>query len=261
MNLYLPQNETILNSISAELKEINKTLSSLPEGTAGVVMSCGRLRIKGMLNGKPHFYNQEELPLAKQLIYKKFLQIKKQELLEYRKLIKIQQSLENNWKNKSEQYLMENPIRAELIAEFFTDQSQPLYQWMTRPPSCSAPFQLKRTEPTPAGYKVRSKSEVMIIVELIEEKRFFRYEDPLALNGKIYYPDFTIRNPENGKTYWYEHFGRMNDPVYAKQAFNKLADYAAHELIPSVNLIVTFETADKKLSFPQIRNALSLIDL
>ena len=53
----------------------------------------------------------------------------------------------------------------------------------------------------------------------------------------------------------------MDDPEYAKKAFAKLTDYALHGLIPSVNLIVTFETSDKKLSFPQIRNALSLIDL
>ena len=261
MNLSLLQKKDLLTSISDELSQIDQQLSSLPEGSASAIMCSGRLRIKGVLDGKPHYFNQKELPLAKQLIYKKYLKTKHEELLHKKKLLMMQCDFEQNWMGKTKAFLTKNPARTALITEFITDETDPLYQWMAASPSCSAPYQEKRTESSPAGYKVRSKSEVMIIVELIEEKRFFRYEDPLVLNGKIYYPDFTIRNPDNGRTYWYEHFGKMDDPEYARKAFAKLTDYALHGLIPSVNLIVTFETSDKKLSFPQIQNALSLIDL
>ena len=261
--MYLPksQKQDPLTNVYNELREVDRLLAIMPEGSASTVLCSGRRRIKGILNGKPHFYNQQELPLAKQLMYKKYLQIKREELLKQKKLLEIQNDYDNHWIGKANRFLLENPAQAELIADFFTDKTDPLYRWMAAPASTAAPYQEKRTEPSPAGYKVRSKSEVMIIVELIEEKRFFRYEDPLVLSGKIYYPDFTIRNPDNGKTYWYEHFGKMDDPEYAKKAFAKLTDYALHGLIPSVNLIVTFETSDQKLSFPQIRNALSLIDL
>ena len=261
MVLPKPQNQKALTNVNNELREVSRLLSTMPEGTASTFMCSGRLRIKGILNGKPHFYNQQEMPLAKQLMYKKYLQIKKEELLEQRKLLEAQSDYERNWMGKASEYLLRNPVQAAMIAEFFTDKTEPLYQWMTAPDSNAAPYQEKRTEPTPASYRVRSKSEVMIIVVLMENGRFFRYEDPLCLSSKIYYPDFTIRDPKSGKTFWYEHFGKMDDPVYARNAFNKLADYAAHGIIPSVNLIVTFETSDNKLSFPQIQRALSILDL
>ena len=164
------------------------------------------------------------------------------------------------WLGKSEQFLLENPARAALIAEYFTDQNQPLYQWMASPTASAAPHQELRTEPSPAGYKVRSKSEVLAIVVMLEQGRYFRYEDPLLINGTVYYPDFTIRDPVTGKTFWYEHFGKMDDPLYARRQFKKLKDYAAGGLIIGVNLIATFETSTHKLGIPQIQNALTLID-
>ena len=253
--------ESLFSDITDEIQRIRELLQQMPEGTANAFISSGRLRIKGTLNGKAHFYNRSELPLAKQLIYKKYLETRRDELLHCQIALKAQSDFEQNWRGKSEMFLMENPERAALLSEFFTDQNHPLYEWMSAPNCCAAPYQELRTEDSPAGYKVRSKSEVMAIAVLLEQNRFFRYEDPLYLNGTFYYPDFTIRNPKDGKYYWYEHFGKMDDPEYARKTYAKLAVYASCGIIPSVNLITTFETKAQKLNIPHIKQALSILDM
>ena len=79
------------------------------------------------------------------------------------------------------------------------------------------------------------------------------------LNGKIYCPDFTIRDPKTGAFFWYEHFGKMDDPRYVRDAPRKLVVYADNGIIPTINLITTFETKNHKLSFPQIRSAVATV--
>ena len=90
--MYLPksQKQDPLTNVNNELREVDRLLAIMPEGSASTVLCSGRRRIKGILNGKPHFYNQQELPLAKQLMYKKYLQIKREELLKQKKLLEIQ---------------------------------------------------------------------------------------------------------------------------------------------------------------------------
>lgn len=70
----------------------------------------------------------------------------------------------------------------------------------------------------------------------------FRYEAGLQLGNTFVYPDFTIRHPENGKYYYWEHFGMMDDSSYAEKAYAKMQLYTSHGIIPSIQLITTFET-------------------
>ena len=75
--------------------------------------------------------------------------------------------------------------------------------------------------------------------------------------GEIrFYPDFTIRHPENGQLFYWEHFGLMDSPSYSQNAFQKLQIYSAHGYIPSINLITTFETKQKPLNAKTIDNIL-----
>ena len=46
----------------------------------------------------------------------------------------------------------------------------------------------------------------------------YRYECALSLGGVTLFPDFTIRHPGTGALYYWEHFGLMDDPAYAKNA-------------------------------------------
>ena len=63
-----------------------------------------------------------------------------------------------------------------------------------------------------------------------------------------FYPDFTIRHPKTGEIIYWEHFGLMDDPSYYQKTFSKLQLYASYGIIPSINLITTYETQEHPLS-------------
>ena len=76
----------------------------------------------------------------------------------------------------------------------------------------------------------------------------FRYECELYLDNTPIYPDFTIRHPYTGEEYYWEHFGMMNDPFYAKNVPLKLQSYISNHIIPNIQLITTYETQQNPLS-------------
>lgn len=75
-----------------------------------------------------------------------------------------------------------------------------------------------------------------------------RYECELCLGNTIIYPDFTLRHPRTGDTYYWEHFGLMDNPAYCRTMANKLELYTKNGIIPSINLITTYETDNHPLS-------------
>ena len=80
----------------------------------------------------------------------------------------------------------------------------------------------------------------------------FRYECALQLGETIIYPDFTIKHPKTGQIYYWEHFGRMDDPAYYHKPFHKLQLYTMHEIVPSIQLITTYETKKHPLSIEEV---------
>ena len=103
------------------------------------------------------------------------------------------------------------------------------------------------------GELVRSKSEVIIADTLFTYKIPFRYECHLDLNGVIVYPDFTILHPETMEKYYWEHFGLMEKAIYRERTFNKLALYGEHNILPSINLITTYETQSHPINSEYIQ--------
>jgi len=112
---------------------------------------------------------------------------------------------------------------------------------------CGEPYEKNELFPesllhvTLGGRKLRSKSE-LVIASVLEAKRIpFRYEAALSLGDKIYYPDFTILSPRDGKVYYWEHFGMMNDGNYEVSMERKLSDYRKHGIVNWDNLILTYD--------------------
>ena len=99
-----------------------------------------------------------------------------------------------------------------------------------------------------SGNLLRSKSEAIIDMLLYTNRIPFRYECELLLNDISMYPDFTIRHPRTGQTYYWEHFGMMENPAYSKNACSKLQLYTSHGIIPSIHLITTYETKENPLN-------------
>ena len=102
---------------------------------------------------------------------------------------------------------------------------------------------------TDNGERVRSKSEVLIADKLKKMGIPYRYECELKLNtGRIIYPDFTVLNVRKRTVYYYEHFGRMDDPEYVKDVMQRLEWYRQDGIIVGDQLFITWETKDFPLS-------------
>ena len=110
------------------------------------------------------------------------------------------------------------------------------------------------TVPVSETLYVRSKSEAFIAAALQENGIPFRYECELILGSTPYYPDFTIRHPTNGRFIYWEHFGLMDKPDYASRAYSKLRVYNENGIIPTINLITTFETSSSPLNLQLVKS-------
>lgn len=70
----------------------------------------------------------------------------------------------------------------------------------------------------------------------------YKYEHPLVLGGKTYYPDFTVRRRRDGRIFYWEHLGGMDDPDYVTRSLRKLSSYAQYGLVCGNDLLITWES-------------------
>ena len=94
---------------------------------------------------------------------------------------------------------------------------------------------------TSRGLKVRSKSEVSICEVLYANGIEFRYEEVIYLNGRRIVPDFTIRRKSDGKIFYWEHCGLMDDLIYRRRYYEKTDLYTCCDIVPWDNLILTYD--------------------
>ncbi len=85
---------------------------------------------------------------------------------------------------------------------------------------------------TERGDLVRSKSEVIIADKLHARGVNYAYEAPLDLDGSVRFPDFTIQDPDAGKTFYWEHLGLLDDPAYERRWTTKLELYRRSGILP-----------------------------
>ena len=98
--------------------------------------------------------------------------------------------------------------------------------------------------PTHDGAMVRSKSEQSVYNELLKFGIPFQYELELRVNGKTYYPDFTLLDVVNRKEVYYEHFGLLSDANYRLHYFQKTEAYMTLGLTYGTDYFCTFEDAN-----------------
>lgn len=102
---------------------------------------------------------------------------------------------------------------------------------------------------TEQGERVRSKSEKIMADYFYRNGILYKYECPLYLeNFGIVHPDFTFLSKKTRKEIYWEHDGRMDDPIYAKNAVKKIGAYEKNDIYPGERLILTFETEQTILS-------------
>lgn len=222
--------KTQKQQLEKELQKSQAFLKSAPEGalicqkTLHGVKWLQRQEPKDLGTSRKRIYiSQKNKSLAEQLALKKYHKYKIQEINEELKAL-----------NAYLKYHKENLSR--MYASY---KQNPLY-----------PEQ--RNIKTLSGQKVRSKSESLIALKLTEFQIPFRYEAELYLEEQIYYPDFTLRHPDTGNFFYWEHFGLMDNPAYAEKAFDKIGTYITHGIFPFANLLMTFESKENPLDIEQV---------
>ena len=101
--------------------------------------------------------------------------------------------------------------------------------------------------PVKLGFKVRSKSEVIIADWLYEAGILFHYEEQLLLSEDPSCPDFYVPITLIEKYAW-EHFGAMDKENYFHRTRGRVLNYLDHRWFPGINMITTYETKKNPLS-------------
>jgi len=238
--------------LEAEIRSVKEQINVLPEGN----LICAR-------NGK-HYkwyhsdgHNQTYIPkqqrsLAEQLATKKYLSLVLKELQNEKMAIESYLKYHQDNRMLSEELLINNSEYQKLLSSNFRPLSSELCEWAKAPYLSNQKYPQQLIHKTISGRYVRSKSEAIISTILTANKVPFRYECELQMGEIAIYPDFTIRHPKTGKTYYWEHFGRMDDMSYSKNVPIKLQTYISHGIIPSIQLITTYETMENPLSTEKV---------
>lgn len=109
---------------------------------------------------------------------------------------------------------------------------------------------------TTFGLKVRSKAESLIAEQLHRYGIPFRYEQKLYLNGQLFVPDFTFEGAD-GKEFYLEFCGMMNDVNYVRRHYEKRAFYEDAGIVPWRNIVYIYafdNTLDMQVVDAEIRS-------
>lgn len=234
--------------LEKEIQSLNHQIENLPSGNLFFSHNGKYVKWYQCNNGHQTYIKKNNHHLAEQLAKKKYLTAKREELIQELKAVNLYLKHHHSKDSSAEQMLLPNSDYYEFLKSDYLPLSEELNAWMNAPYEQNKMHPEHLLQPTISGHIVRSKSEALIDTILCKNQIPFRYEAALKLKHTTYYPDFTIRHPHTGKTYYWEHFGLMDNPDYSKKAILKLQQYSEHGIIPGIQLLTTFETQETPLS-------------
>lgn len=239
--------------LEQQINSLQQQINQLPDGKI-FCTHYGKYTKWYRNDGETQTYiSKKERHLAEQLALKKYLLLQLKNFQHEKLAIEYYLRHHDTNAEQTELSFYNTPAYKELLSPYVKPIPQELFEWE------NAPYDKNERNPenliheTVSGIHVRSKSEEMIDMVLHNNKIPFRYECKLQLGDKILYLDFTIRHPETGETYYWEHFGLMDDTDYCRKAFAKLHHYASNGIIPSIQLITTYETKNNPLSINDVK--------
>ncbi|MBE5913976.1 MAG: hypothetical protein E7274_07920 [Pseudobutyrivibrio ruminis] len=227
----------------------------MPEGELKAYNNNGSSRWFYINGDKRVYLSRSNKDIAKKLAMKKYYLLKKQLLLEKKYKIESQSAFPCNAQKEFEDFLR-NKNYCDLLGELCFNREG---DWENQKYKTNPYYPEQCNVSCLSGHMVRSKSEAFIDMALVQHGIPFRYECELVLGGQAYYPDFTLRIPDTGKIIYWEHFGRMDDADYARNAFNKMKVFYDYGLIPGHNVIYTFETKNNPFTYADAEAELKII--
>ena len=237
--------------IEEELQQIEEMEKGSPAGELICTRNSGRYKWYLKTRNQSIYLPKRERKLAQELAQKKYHQLRrtdlKRELSACQKYIHMAEANENLSEN-----IMKHAEYERLLDGQYELMSKELEDWVKEAYEKNTGYPENLIVKGTQGKMLRSKSEAIIDRMLYSAGIPFRYEDKLVFENMVLYPDFTIRHPLTGKFFYWEHFGLMDDYDYVNRACQKIKIYCDNGIIPSVNLILTYETKDHPLPIDQV---------
>lgn len=236
------------------IKRTRESLIDMPEGTLRLTMRKGYPQYY-LCNGRQKggsYIPKSEIDLVRKLAQKSYDQ-KVLRLAEkrYRQIAAIIKDYEEH--ELEQIYLEEHVERRKFIRPVEATWQQKKQEW-----SAKEYVGKEFREGTPVilterGERVRSKSEKIMADYFYRNGIEYKYECPLYLKGVgTVYPDFTLLSRKTGEEIYWEHFGRADDPNYARKMVKKIQAYEANDIYQGERLILTYETEEMILNTKKI---------
>ena len=237
--------------VESELEKISTYEKKCPRGELLCAKNSSRYKWYLKEENQTSYLSKNKRELAEMLAVKKYYRYRREEL-------ECELSACNSYlqkillrEDKSEK-LLHHPEFRKLLAKHFTPMKDSLMEWQNAEyERCNKHLETLVVKGT-SGKMLRSKSEAIIDMLLYQNRIPFRYEEKLVLDNITLYPDFVISHPPTGVFIYWEHFGMMDDAKYINQACQKIKLYCENGILPSINLITTFETKEHVLSIEKV---------
>lgn len=236
----LLEEQAYLNNI---IRKVEEELRTAPPGHLRLSNNRKKCRYYHCVDDQDGQYILEKnIDLARALAQKSYnLSVLKKAKQRSNQINKIAKDYANN--EIEELYNALHKDRKKLVHPVSLTWEQALAQWEEEEYTGKAFAEDTAVIITEKGERVRSKSEKILADYFYHIGIPYKYEKPLHLKGYgTVYPDFTFLSPKTRKEIYWEHDGRMDDPVYARNAVKKINTYIRNGIYPGENLIITYET-------------------
>lgn len=230
--------------------KLQKQLSSFPDGKLLCAKNGTNIKWYNSNNGTRSYISKKDKETAEKLATKMYISYLIDDLINENKVIDQQI---NYISGKRADKMLSEPKYFELLKTYLSSVSD---SWSSQPYNKNERYPENLVHKSISGNILRSKSEAMIDTFLYQHNIPYRYECELKIGGIYLYPDFTIKHPYTGKIYYWEHFGLMGNPNYAHECCKKLQIYIDNGIIPTKNLITTYETKSSPLTVDEIKSVI-----
>ena len=114
-------------------------------------------------------------------------------------------------------------------------------KWLTEPTEYNPYRPEEKTNRTPSGIYVRSKSELLIATMVESYNAPYKYEEKVMLNNRAVYSDYSFLDKSITRGIKWEHFGMMGNSDYRQKSHAKIKDYLDSGYRLGYDLIVTYD--------------------
>jgi len=228
--------KNLIKQVKFYQNEITKISAELEKSIAGHLTKKGKTYYQTVGRKEKGITRSPEI--IKQLCRKRYLLGRKKQLVE--NLALLPDGIDN-FDNRTAKELiasLPNAYQGLPISHFYHPA---IDKWVKTnypkhpyPPSDDKPI-------TKNGVRVRSKSELLIAIQLEAYGIPYLYETKIILMNKVEYPDFIVKNPFTNKTIIWEHFGATYLDGYESKMNDKMNLYLSNGYTANDTFIYTFE--------------------